>query len=85
MTLPKRLELQWQQEVIELWLNTPGIPGDSRTGLLDLLGVVKDEIENFRCQAMESGKVECSALHSEVKLSTQRLHVASTFPPTTPP
>ena len=56
MTLPKSVELQWQQEVIELWLNTPGIPGDSRTGLLDLLDVVKDEMENLRCQAMENRK-----------------------------
>jgi hypothetical protein len=43
MTLPRRIELQWQQNIIELWLNTPSIPDDSR---LEMLSVVKEEVEN---------------------------------------
>jgi hypothetical protein len=71
MTLPRSVKLQWQQEIIELWLNTPGIPGDSRTGLLDMLSVVKEEMENLRFHAMETGQVECSKPHSEISLSIQ--------------
>ena len=48
MTLPRRIELQWQQNIIELWLNTPSIPDDSRPGLLEMLSVVKEEVENLR-------------------------------------
>jgi hypothetical protein len=48
MTLPRRIELQWQQNIIELWLNTPSIPDDSRPGLLEMLSVVKEEVENQR-------------------------------------
>ncbi len=43
MTLLRSIELQWQQEVIELWLNTPGISDDSRKGLLEMLSVVKED------------------------------------------
>jgi hypothetical protein len=45
MTLPKRIELKWQYEVIERWLNTPGIPSDSREGLLAMQREVKEEME----------------------------------------
>jgi hypothetical protein len=48
MTLPRSVELRWQQEIIELWLNTRGIPGDSRTELLMMLGVLKEEMDNPR-------------------------------------
>jgi hypothetical protein len=47
MALPRSAELQWQQEIIELWLNTPGIPADARTGLLEMLRDVKEEKENL--------------------------------------
>ena len=50
MTLPRSVELQWQQEIIELWLNTPGIPADARTSLIDLLGTIREEIEHLRVQ-----------------------------------
>ena len=42
------MELQWQQEMIELWLNTPSIPDDSRPGLLEMLRVVREDVENLR-------------------------------------
>ena len=48
MTLPRSVELRWQQEIIELWLNTQGIPVDSRTELLKMLSVLKEEIGNLR-------------------------------------
>jgi hypothetical protein len=50
MTLPRSAELQWQLEIIELWLNTPGIPADARTGLIEMLRTVKEEKENLRVQ-----------------------------------
>jgi hypothetical protein len=48
MTSPRRIELQWQQNIIELWLNTPRIPDDSRPGLLEMLSDVNEEVENLR-------------------------------------
>ena len=50
MTLPRRAELQWQQELIELWLNKPGIPADARKALLEMLETVKEEKETLRVQ-----------------------------------
>ncbi len=47
MTLPRRAELRWQQEVIERWLITPGIPVDAREGLLELLKLVNQEVETL--------------------------------------
>ena len=38
------MELQWQREVIERWLNTPSIPLDARTGLLAMLEGVKEDM-----------------------------------------
>jgi hypothetical protein len=48
MKLPRCIELQRQQEIIELWLNTPSVPHDSGPGLLDMLSAVKEEVENLR-------------------------------------
>jgi hypothetical protein len=48
MTLPRCIELRWQQDMIELWLCTSTIPDDSRPGLLEMLSVVKKEAENLR-------------------------------------
>ncbi len=47
MTLPRCI-VQWQQEIIELWLSTSRIPDDSRPGLIQMLSVVKKEVENLR-------------------------------------
>lgn len=44
MTLPRDMELQWQRDVIERWLNTPSIPFDARTGLLEMLKEVQAEM-----------------------------------------
>jgi hypothetical protein len=41
------MELEWQREVIEKWLNTPGIPLDARTGLVEMLRGVKEEMERL--------------------------------------
>jgi hypothetical protein len=47
MTLPKSIELKWHCEVIERWLNTPGIPSDAREGLLVMQREVKEEMETL--------------------------------------
>jgi hypothetical protein len=47
MTLPKSIELNWHCEVIERWLNTPGIPSDAREGLLVMQREVKEEMETL--------------------------------------
>ena len=44
MKLPRSKELQWQREVIEKWLNTPSISFAARTGLLEMLKEVKEEM-----------------------------------------
>ena len=54
MTLPRCMELQWQQEIIELWLCTSTIPDDSRPGLLEMLSVVQEEVENLHFQGEHS-------------------------------
>jgi hypothetical protein len=38
------MELQWQLEVIEKWLETPGIPLDARSGFLEMLQDVNEEM-----------------------------------------
>jgi hypothetical protein len=38
------MELQWQEEVIEKWLNTPSIPLDARAGLRAMLEGVREEM-----------------------------------------
>ena len=47
MVLPRSMELQWQREVIERWLNTPSIPSDARFGLLEMLSVVKENLDQL--------------------------------------
>ena len=51
MTLDRRMELQWQQETIQRWLNTPGVPADAREGLLLMLTRVMEEL-------LHTGRVE---------------------------
>lgn len=48
MTLPRCIELRWQQEIIELWLSMSNIPNDSRPGLLEMLNDVREEVANLR-------------------------------------
>lgn len=50
MTLPRSLELQWQRDVIERWLNTPSIPLDAKTGLLAMLEVVKEDLARLEAE-----------------------------------
>jgi hypothetical protein len=47
MTLPKSIELKWHCEVIERWLNTPGIPSEAREGLLDMQRQVNEEMKTL--------------------------------------
>jgi len=47
MIFPRSAELRWQQEVIERWLVTPSVPPDAREGLLELLKLVNQEMENL--------------------------------------
>jgi len=44
MTLPRSVELRWQEEVIERWLNTPGIPEDICRELRAMLWDVRREM-----------------------------------------
>jgi hypothetical protein len=45
MTMPKSIELNWHCEIIERWLNTPGIPSEAREGLLAMQTEVKEKME----------------------------------------
>ena len=47
MALPRSVELQWQKEVIERWLTTGGITPDLRPGLLEMLRVLNDELDDL--------------------------------------
>ena len=47
MTLPRSVKLQWQEEMIDRWLNTPGVPDDARSGLLEMLRNVQKEMDNL--------------------------------------
>ena len=61
MTLPRSMELQWQRDVIEKWLNTASVPFDARTGLLEMLKEVKEEM----------GKLEAARSHFQERTSRQ--------------
>ena len=43
MTLPRGVELRWQEDVIKRWLNTPGVPRDAHAQLLEMLRDLEDE------------------------------------------
>ena len=47
MTLPRSAELRWQQEMIEMWLNTACVPPAAQEGLLEMLQAVKKEMEEL--------------------------------------
>ena len=47
MALPRSVELQWQKEVIERWLTTGGTTPDVRPGLLEMLRVLNDELDDL--------------------------------------
>ena len=61
MTLPRSMELQWQRDVIEKWLNTASVPLDARTGLLEMLEEVKEEI----------GRLEAARSHFDERTNRQ--------------
>jgi hypothetical protein len=44
------MELQWQREVVEKWLNTPDIPLDARAGLVEMLKGIKEEMERLEAE-----------------------------------
>jgi hypothetical protein len=44
----KRMELQHQKEIIEQWLQTPGLPADAHAKLLDMLSEVNVEMRTSR-------------------------------------
>jgi hypothetical protein len=45
MTLPRSVELCWQKDVIEQWLNTSGVPTDAHAQLLEMLRDLKAEMD----------------------------------------
>jgi len=56
------MELQWQREVIEKWLSTPGVPLDARTGLLAMLEEVKEgmpRLESAGCYLTDTQTGNC--------------------------
>ena len=44
VTSRKLMKLQRQKEIVEQWLQTPGIPTDAHAKLLEMLGEVSAEI-----------------------------------------
>jgi len=40
------IELRRQKEIVEHWLNTPGLPADAQARLLEMLGEVNQEIDS---------------------------------------
>ena len=50
MALPRSVELQWQKEVIERWLTTGGTTPDVRPGLLEMLRVLNDELDDLETE-----------------------------------
>jgi hypothetical protein len=55
------MELQWQREVIEKWLNTASVPFDARTGLREMLKEVKEEM----------GRLEAARSHFHERTNLQ--------------
>jgi len=55
------MELQWQRDVIEKWLNTASVPLDARTGLLEMLEEVKEEM----------GRLEAARSHFDERTNRQ--------------
>ena len=47
MTLPRSVELRWQEDVIERWLHTPNVPADAHAILLEMLRDLKDEMSSL--------------------------------------
>jgi hypothetical protein len=64
MTLPRSVELCWQKNVIEQWLNTSGVPADAHAQLLKMLRDLEAEMDlSAPCttDVPESGKRVASA------------------------
>lgn len=59
MRLPRAADSQWKQDVIERWLNTPGIPSDAHEGLLEMLRVVKGETETGDSETSHDTFYDC--------------------------
>ena len=47
MTLTRSVELQWQKEIIERWLASPGVPADAHRALLEELQEIKKQIDDL--------------------------------------
>ena len=45
--LQQLVELRWQQEVIERWIECSGTPGDSQAQLREMLDHVKSELQTL--------------------------------------
>lgn len=64
MTLPRSVELCWQKDVIEQWLNASGVPADAHAQLLEMLRDLKAEMDissSCTTDVPESGKRVASA------------------------
>lgn len=48
MTSQRLMELQRQKEIIEQWLQTPGVPNDAHAKLLEMPSEVKTEMNITR-------------------------------------
>jgi hypothetical protein len=63
MTLPRSVELHWQEDVIERWLlHTPGVSADAHANLREMLRDVKNEINSLAPgtdEVHERGKARC--------------------------
>jgi hypothetical protein len=58
MTLPRSVELHWQEDVIKRWLHTPDVPADAHAILLEMLRDLKDEMNSLAPAQRKSTSVE---------------------------
>lgn len=53
MALPRTVELQWQEEMICRWLSIAGLPDDARSGLVEMLTNVQNEMDKLRTDLLQ--------------------------------
>jgi hypothetical protein len=56
MTSLRSVELCWQKDMIERWLNTSSVPADAHAELLEMLRDLKVEMDISAPCTSESGK-----------------------------
>jgi hypothetical protein len=57
--LQKLMELRWQLEIIERWIQCSGTPGDSHAQLQEMLDHVKSELRTLEAKS-PAGKADAN-------------------------